>query len=477
MKQSIIIVPRGTMIKIKETYALIVNNYLILFPLFAVFFSFLSILWTTNWQLGLFRSLKISELVLLYFYIIHLVTRGTNRKNNNTVILENKLFHVEQLQEEGQSKKLNITHPHCSTWNNAQNNIVPRGTILKTLLQIVISIATMHSILATLQIVLQHSIGLFWLKESFISQITPGVAKLLIDNNAYIRAYGLFPHPNIFGGYLTFSIILSMLYLKLFHVEHGNIDNNSVKQKNPYCSTWNNMRKIFSTIVPRGTILLNFLIALQLLGLLLTFSKSAIIGLMTGLFYIKYQSNTTIVPRGTITNKIKKILKLFHVEQFRKKIILSLLILLTTILLIRPNINSFFLQSLEERNIYLTISYDIIKHDPFIGIGAGQFVNKILETSNILPLWQYQPVHDVYLLIASEYGTPFLLLFIFFMFSLFKKANCSTRNNTKEKAILTHLRGILIAFLFIMLFDHYFWDIQQGQLLLWILFGLIAAKK
>jgi hypothetical protein len=26
-----------------------------------------------------------------------------------------------------------------------------------------------------------------------------------------------------------------------------------------------------------------------------------------------------------------------------------------------------------------------------------------------------------------------------------------------------------------MLFDHYFWDIQQGSLMLWILLGLIAG--
>jgi hypothetical protein len=36
-------------------------------------------------------------------------------------------------------------------------------------------------------------------------------------------------------------------------------------------------------------------------------------------------------------------------------------------------------------------------------------------------------------------------------------------------------KGILLGFIFIMLFDHYFWDIQQGSLMLWILLGIIAG--
>ena len=53
--------------------------------------------------------------------------------------------------------------------------------------------------------------GLLWLKESIISPNIPGVAKLIFNGHVYIRSYGLFPHPNILGGFLVFSIISTLL--------------------------------------------------------------------------------------------------------------------------------------------------------------------------------------------------------------------------------------------------------------------------
>ena len=39
------------------------------------------------------------------------------------------------------------------------------------------------------------------------------------------------------------------------------------------------------------------------------------------------------------------------------------------------------------------------------------------------------------------------------------------------------LTSILAGFLFIGLFDHYFWTLQQGQLVFWIVLGAIASIK
>jgi hypothetical protein len=51
-------------------------------------------------------------------------------------------------------------------------------------------------------------------------------------------------------------------------------------------------------------------------------------------------------------------------------------------------------------------------------------------------------------------------------------------SESDRKVIAAHLlRALLIMTAFIMLSDHYFWDIQQGQLLLWIILGLAIAKK
>jgi hypothetical protein len=143
--------------------------------------------------------------------------------------------------------------------------------------------------------------------------------------------------------------------------------------------------------------------------------------------------------------------------------------------------------------------------------------------------WQFQPVHNVFLLILSELGLIGLGLFIWWLWKLFHPANyrnvpprkfqeCSTwniletrgrrgtlsehglnveqsnisqegteennqyisHNNTDELSriiILRYFVAILLGLIFIMLFDHYLWDIQQGSLLLWLTAGFIAGMN
>ena len=52
----------------------------------------------------------------------------------------------------------------------------------------------------------------------------------------------------------------------------------------------------------------------------------------------------------------------------------------------------------------------------------------------------------------------------------------SAKHYAKQSASI-YFKAILVSFIFIMLFDHYFWDIQQGQILLWLLFGIIVGNN
>jgi hypothetical protein len=38
-------------------------------------------------------------------------------------------------------------------------------------------------------------------------------------------------------------------------------------------------------------------------------------------------------------------------------------------------------------------------------------------------------------------------------------------------------KALLIGFFAIALFDHYLWDIQQGQIMLWLVLGFLAEAK
>lgn len=52
-----------------------------------------------------------------------------------------------------------------------------------------------------------------------------------------------------------------------------------------------------------------------------------------------------------------------------------------------------------------------------------------------------------------------------------------TRGTFDNLNIESLLKIVLLAFIFIMFFDHYLWDIQQGQIMLWAILGLIVARN
>lgn len=362
-------------------------SWVCILPLVLVLWSFSSILWSENQAVALFRSMKLLELYFLFLYIKFRI---------KPLLLDNKL------------------------------------ALRKCFFNIFIFIALFQSFLAIGQFILQHSVGLFWLKESLISPNIPGVAKIIVGGHKIIRAYGLFPHSNILGAFLLFSLILTLIYLRLFHVE----------------------QKTKKEFILKGSILIQFV------ALCLTFSKSAIIGLILSLIYLN-------VSRGT-SMKVDFSKKMFNLCKSQvKKIILLVIILILAVVVIKPDLKSFFLKSLEERQFYLDVSRGTILNNPALGVGSGQFVLNMPKYSReTIQNWQFQPVHNVFLLIWSELGLVGLVLFGLFLWQMFR----SPQDNSLFKP---YFKAILVGFIFIMLFDHYLWDIQQGELMFWIVLGFI----
>jgi len=450
----------------KKAYQQVIHSYVLFFPLFIAIFSSLSILWSNNQEIAFFRSIKLAGLVLLFFYTL---------KN------------------------------------------VPRGTFLKKSLQIIISVSVVQSLIGIIQFLIQHSLGLSWLKESIISPQLTGVAKIILDGHLYVRAYGLFPHPNMLGGFLVLSLIASLAYSKTFHAC-------SVAKK---CSTWN----IWERFRGRRTWNISFasrmkhfkrnemtafrvIILVQGLALLLTFSKSAILGLFIGFFYLYIHKCSTwnifselrnklmfrlpeIPPFKTHPGRITGCLKMFHVEHLKRKLFLVIGIVILILTIAKPDVHSLLFKSLQEREFYLNVSPARFAMQSIaggrgtetdiktlaLGVGSGQFVINVNSENitNIQP-WQYQPVHNVFLLILNEFGIVVFFLFLFFLYKLFRPGTNVPRGTFVEttsgpRVGNVYLKAILVSFIFIMLFDHYFWDIQQGQILLWLLFGFIAGTS
>ncbi len=502
----------------------------LLLPIFIpglfILWSGLSVFWSESLYLALaaFFHLVLSYGLYLYILICN-VPRGTKSK--------------EPLE--------------CSTWN-----------ILQVISNVIVASAVFQSVIAILQFISQKSLSLSFLRESVFSIYDPGVAKIMINGELFVRAYGFFPHPNVLGGFLMVSVLITILRpfifkYRLFHVEQSDQNQHNVPRGTIYerivrilkeCSTWNKIRimviatlkKMFHVEQVTNFWLYRGIISIQLLALFLTFSKSAVLAFIIGFFMVvlkiqkmfhveQSDQNQHNVPRGTIYERIVRILKecstwnkirimviatlkkMFHVEH-------PVLIaggILSLIVLFSFNIKLFITQPFAERLFYMRSLHDLTKSYFFEGLGIGQFVFDMQQFfDETLHIWQFQPIHNVFLLIFSEVGVVGLSLFLWFLLYIFfrrsknvprgtigsESGECSTWNNPVQTStpmfhveqfsennrnayldsdkhlILSHLyRVILVGIVLIMFFDHYFWDIQQGRLLLWIVLALAILKR
>lgn len=284
-----------------------------------------------------------------------------------------------------------------------------------------------QSFIAISQYLQQKSLGLRFLAESPLNPEIAGVAKIVVDGTKMIRAYGTFPHPNVLA---VFFLICIFFIFYLF-----------LDKKNYF----------------KNYLFLSISLFFIFFAIFLTYSRLTIfIFLLSSIVYfiILFKKHK------------KQILSLF------------LLILICSLIIVYfawPEISYRFNVSMEDQSISLRLFYSqtsflIIQEYPLLGIGFGNFVWEIRQMFDLLNYWIHQPVHNIYLLIASETGLIGLFIFLMFLYQLLRSFNKKLKD---KKSYL--LLFIVSSFLFLGLFDHYFWTLQQGQLMFWIVLGLMAG--
>jgi|GEM_PF-908100 len=95
------------------------------------------------------------------------------------------------------------------------------------------------------------------------------------------------------------------------------------------------------------------------------------------------------------------------------------------------------------------------------GVGIGQYTHalyqKDVQHSTIRASYAYQPVHNAFLMVMAELGVVGLITFmgflLFLVMRIWKKNPMSI--------------GILISFIIIGFFDHFFWTLHSGILIWW----------
>ncbi|MBI3093119.1 MAG: O-antigen ligase family protein [Candidatus Levybacteria bacterium] len=273
--------------------------------------------------------------------------------------------------------------------------------------------------------------GLFYFfgERAFTSQ-TPGIANASINGELMLRPYGTFPHPNVLGGYLIIAMVMVMSNVK--------------------CQMSNVKRALLFSALVVGTG-----------ALILTMSRIAILLWLAVVLF----------------TSLKKLQ-----ENFKKRRGLAFLFLLPMALIFAV---SFFFplkarlfginladEPVVERIALMKTSLLMIKDHPFFGVGLNNFlVNLPSYLEKPVDIFNLQPVHNIYLLIAAENGIPGFVFFLWFI----KR----TYDQIKNKKSMVHNSLFLILSLVLVLgfFDHYFLTLQQGRMLLSFALGLCWAKS
>ncbi|TSA46170.1 O-antigen ligase domain-containing protein [bacterium] len=289
-----------------------------------------------------------------------------------------------------------------------------------------------QAIIGILQFIYGNSIGLRFLGESIVSRETPGVAKIVIVGMKHIRAYGTFPHPNILAGFLIIPIFLILVELLKRFAFTKNCDEKV-------------SRETLFSIIPSWLIIISFLILIT--GFLLTFSRSAFLGFILGLLVFGFIQKKTI-------------LKVSRLAVF-SCLILFILCLGYFVHSNKDLVSLSSTQSLQERIFYQNVARETISAHPLVGVGAGQSIFDEFKKYPNLEGWQYQPVHNLYLLIFSELGIVGLIFFLLWIFSIME---WGIGKNGNTGVLLTNniFYCIIFSFLLVFLFDHYLWDIKLG---------------
>lgn len=251
-----------------------------------------------------------------------------------------------------------------------------------------------------------------------------GDSVTLAENGSrQLRAYGSFPHPNIFGGYLAIGI------LSLRALFTGTLKN------------W------------QGKLLLVGMLAL-IIGLLLAASRAAVLGLVLGIglaLLVTHMKNTAKARIAVIPIAIV----------FIGGIWLGTLFLPGWAAASRGSWSPLEDRSIVERFTQYAHYPGVVQGEWFFGSGLGTYTFEAAEAVPNLEVWTYQPIHNIPLLIIAEIGLMGALIVVAWSSSIDR---LNFARFPKPDAVMAFAMGNVI--LVILFFDHYLWTTWAGLALL-----------
>lgn len=308
----------------------------------------------------------------------------------------------------------------------------------------------------------QGSVGLSRFGETVLISSQGSSSTVRAEGGRFLRAYGTFPHPNVLAGFLAIGLgALGYLYVSC-----------EEKIKEKFGKEWTKRRWKREDVIKAGKIYFfskyffyRMLIAgaffVTTFGLAVTFSRS---GWIAGLVVISLLTFLTTMRSFGAGLRFAVLVVACSVCTY---------LILSPIILPRADISKNE-PAVQDRLVYARIGFEIARDNP-MGVGVG---NQVLygvsdaryKDHDLRYVWQWEPVHNLYLLIADEIGWIGVLSFISFILVL---AFRLLRNRSREAVLaIALLAGILTAGLF----DHYLWTLQPGRLMLWVVVGIAISQ-
>jgi O-antigen ligase len=304
--------------------------------------------------------------------------------------------------------------------------------------------------IALAQFRLQRSLGLGELGEVAVRPGVSGTSIITVDGAPILRAYGLTQHPNLLGGILAVFVLVGV-GLALSRQGEGR-------------GRASQILAITLTAVCFG-------------GMLLTFSRSAWLGVAAGGAVVTvlalrrgFRGQISWRAAGALLAVVVIPSALFAATQWR---------------LLRPrlglSVEGVEIRSADERTGLEGGAWMLIREHPWLGVGYGNFSIALWERRpaalEAYPI--YQPVHRVPLLATAELGLPGGLIWLVLALGPWVTLGLQGMrwpSSHFPPGLAIGIMGAIASLTVISWFDFYPWFSQQGRLLAWLCWGMFAAS-
>lgn len=337
---------------------------------------------------------------------------------------------------------------------------------LEKLILVFITSVFLQTIFGIWQSLMQSSPHSKWLGLASHEAFSSGAAVIEVAGGGrWLRAYGFFDHPNIFGGVLAVALLFACFEIlkyslggsKKMPLGDSKLET-KIKEKINRINIPDNSLKML--------VLLSVVSTLTV-GLFFSFSRAAILGIFCSFIIILF---LTIVKRDLLKQRrILEVILIFGCVFFIFYNVYN------DLMSTRVSVNTRLEEkSVNERVESVKIAGGLWREHKLFGVGINNYGNAVQEK---IPwdegeYFMYQPVHNVYLLVLTEIGLAGLFFFVgilyYIFLNIFKKAFVSTGAYLKLP--------IFIFILILFMFDHWLWSLHFGVLFFWLLMGVMIRK-